>query len=201
MGLAFSNEMHDEFGAWPVAYIPYGGANLGEILAVGRTVGDGDDTAYYDAWVAAGDSIAAEGAEAERRGLRGRASELFLRASAFYAAAYHPLYRMPVDPRLLAAFRKQMAVFDKGLVLSASPATPMRIPFEGASMPAYFIPAAGYAQEVRPLVILNNGYTAFSGTVFRRPRPAAGKWAAGSPVSWPRAGDFRRGGSCRKHSG
>ena len=160
MGLAFNDEMHDEFGTWPIAYIPYGGADFGEILAVGRAVGDGDDGAYYDAWIAAADRIAAEASEAEERGFRTSASELFLRASAFYAAAYHPLYGIPVDPRLAAAFRKQMATFEKGLGLSSFPATPLRIPFEDTTMPAYFVPAVGREREVRPLVIINNGYDA-----------------------------------------
>jgi alpha-beta hydrolase superfamily lysophospholipase len=158
MGLAFKNDLHDEFGTWPAAYIPYGGADLGEILAVGRAVGDGDDSAYYEAWAAAGDRIAAEAEETERRGLRSSARELFLRASAFYAASYHPLCGAPVDPRLMTAFRKQIDVLNKGLALSNPPVAPMRIPFEGTSMPAYLIPAVGQEHEVRPLIILTNGY-------------------------------------------
>jgi hypothetical protein len=70
MGLAFRNDLHDEFGTWPVAYIPYGGADLGEILAVGRAVGDGDDSAFHQAWMAAGDRLAAEAEKTEGRGLR-----------------------------------------------------------------------------------------------------------------------------------
>ncbi len=38
--------------------------------------------------------------------------------------------------------------------------TPIRIPFEGTTLPAYFIPAHGRANEVRPLIILTNGYDA-----------------------------------------
>lgn len=116
MGLAFQNELHDEFGTRPVAYLPYGGADLGEILAVGRAVGDGDDTAFFQAWMAAGDRLAAEALDAERRNLRTSARELHLRASAFYSTAYRPLYGAPTDARLLAAFRKQMAAFDRGCV-------------------------------------------------------------------------------------
>lgn len=160
MRLAFSNDLHDEFGRWPAAYIPYGGADLGEILAVGRAVGDCDDAAFYDAWTSAGDRLAAEAEETESRGRRASARELFLRASAFYAAPYHPLYGAPVDPRLLAAFRKQIELFNKGLALSVTPIEPMRIPFEATSMPAYFIPAVGQERQVRPLIILTNGYDA-----------------------------------------
>ena len=50
MGLIFKDDFQDEFGSWPIAYIPYGGADFGEILAVAQAVGDGDDAAFYDAW-------------------------------------------------------------------------------------------------------------------------------------------------------
>jgi alpha-beta hydrolase superfamily lysophospholipase len=160
MGLAFKNDLHDEFGTWPAAYIPYGGADLGEILAIGRAVGDGDDSAFHEAWMAAGDRLAAEAEEAASQSLRVSARELFLRASAFYAASYHPLYGAPINPRLVTAYRRQIEVFNKGLALSDPPVAAMRIPFEGTSMPAYFIPAVGQENAVRPLIILTNGYDA-----------------------------------------
>jgi hypothetical protein len=31
VGLVFKDDFHDEFGTWPIAYIPYGGADLGEV--------------------------------------------------------------------------------------------------------------------------------------------------------------------------
>ncbi|MDI7860810.1 alpha/beta fold hydrolase [Rhizobiaceae bacterium n13] len=158
MAIAFKNELHDEFGTWPLAYIPYGGADFGEILAVGRAVGDGDDGAFHNAWISAGDRLVAEATECEENGRLSSARELCLRASAFYAASYHPLYGFPVDPRLLAAFRKQTEAFDRGLALSDPPVHALQIPFEGASMPAYLIPASGRADRVRPLLILTNGY-------------------------------------------
>lgn len=160
MGLAFQNEMHDDFGTRPVAYMPYGGADLGEILAVGRAVGDGDDAAFFDAWMAAGDRLAAEAHDAERLDRIASAREMHLRASAFYSTAYRPLYGAPTDTRLLAAFRKQMAAFDRGLALSSHCVKPMDIPLDGGHMPAYLVPAEGHETEVRPLIIFTNGYDA-----------------------------------------
>jgi len=158
MTVLFEDDFHDEFGTWALAYIPYGGADVGEIAAVARAVGKGDDSAFYDAFVAAGDRMVAEAEEALDKGHPTSARELFLRASVFYAASFHPIYGRPVDPRLLAAFRKQIAAFDRGLALGDPPVKPMRIPFEGASMAAYLIPAVGHEREVRPLMILTNGY-------------------------------------------
>jgi len=160
MAKLFRNDFHDGFGTWPLAYIPYSGADYGEIAAVAEAVGDGDDSAFYDAWVAAGDRAATEAEEAFAQGRRISAREFFLRASCFYAASYHLIYGEPVDPRLIAAFRKQIAAFDRALALGDPPVAPLRIPFEGAAMPAYLIPAEGQANAVRPLIIFTNGYDA-----------------------------------------
>ncbi len=106
--MLFTKDLHDAFGTWPVSYIPYGGADFGEIRAVARSVGDGDDSAYYSAWLAAGDRLFADAEEALHKGRRTSARDLYLKASCFYATSYHPLYGRPVDPRLLAAFRGQV---------------------------------------------------------------------------------------------
>jgi predicted alpha/beta-fold hydrolase len=159
-GQLFSDEFHNEFGTWMLGYTPYGGGDYGDIAAVAAAVGDGDDTAFYDAWVAAGDRLHVGAAVAESAGHRASASDLYLRASAAYASAYHPLYGTPVDPRLLEAYRRQVAAFDRGMELRAVPVHPVEIPLEGARMRSYVLPAEGRAQEVRPLIIMVNGYDA-----------------------------------------
>jgi pimeloyl-ACP methyl ester carboxylesterase len=160
MGLIFKDRLHDEFGTWPLAYIPYGGADFGEVAAVGLAVGNGDDSAFYNAWVEAADRLAGEAQRLADRGRTASARNLFLRASCFYGVSYRPLFGRPVDPRLVAAFHKQMDAFNKGLALRDPPAAPLRIPFERTSLPAYFIPAVGYEAAVRPLLICTNGYDA-----------------------------------------
>ncbi|AWM87294.1 S9 family peptidase [Microvirga sp. 17 mud 1-3] len=160
MGRFFRNDLHEEFGTWPLGYTAYGGADVGEIIAVAEAVGDGDDTAYFEAWMAAGDRLRAEAEAALERGLRASASELFLRASSFYATSYHPLYGEPVDARLVSAFRTQIAAFNEGLRLRSVPVRSVRIPFEDTSLPAYLIPAEGHETKRCPLLILTNGYDA-----------------------------------------
>lgn len=158
MSMLFRNTLHEDFGSWPIAYIPYGGADFGEIRAVAETVGDGDDGAFYEAWVAAGDRLKGEAEAALSAGHKVSARELYLRASVFYATSYHPLYGAPVDPRLLAAFRKQTDALEMGLALSAPTIERLSIPLGETPMPGYFIPAQGLEHEMRPLIIFNNGY-------------------------------------------
>jgi hypothetical protein len=97
--------------------MPYGGADFGEVWAVAEAIGDGDDAAYYDAWNTAGDRLTAEADKVLGKGHVASARALYLRASAFYATSFHPVYGAPVDPRLLAAFRKQVEALDAGFVL------------------------------------------------------------------------------------
>src|SRR4051812_6838673 len=60
MKALFRNELHQAFGTWPLAYVPYGGADFGEVRAVAEAIGDGDDGAYYKAWTAAAGRLQAE---------------------------------------------------------------------------------------------------------------------------------------------
>jgi len=160
MPLLFQNELHDEFGTWALGYIPYGGADFGEVQAVAKTVGNGDSAAFYNAWMAAGDRLAQQATTQLASGHRASAQASLLRASVFYASSYHPLYGTPVDPRLTAAFRKQVAAFDRAMALARHPVVPLSIPFANTPMPAYLIPALGRETEVRPLLICTNGYDA-----------------------------------------
>lgn len=157
MGRCFANDLHDEFAGWLVGYADTGGPGLGLLESVGAAVGKGDDAAFNAAWIAAGDRFMVEASATGRQESRCR---LTLWAAACYATSYHPLYGAPVDPRLQASFRKQIAAFDAGLALLPRPVAPLRIPFEGTTLPGYFLPAAGREDETRPLLIVTNGYDA-----------------------------------------
>ena len=158
MGQIFKDEQLNEFGCWALAYIPYGGADFGEIAAVAEEVGEGEESAFYAAWVSAGDRLAAEAETALADGHQESAKELFLRASCFYGLSYRPLYGEPVDPRLTPPFRHRSAPSIGVCHCLPRPVAPLRIPFEGTTLPAYLIPATGHENETRPLLILTNGY-------------------------------------------
>ena len=154
----FVDPLHEQFGAWPLAYIPYGGADHGEIASIACAVGNGDDAVFYAAWTAAADRLTADAKIALERGHVASARELFLRSAGFYAKSYPLLFGESVDPRLRSSFRLQVEAFDRGLALGCEPSLPMRIAFEDTTLPAYLIPAAGRAREVQPTIIFTNGY-------------------------------------------
>ena len=131
---------------WALAYIPYGGPDFGEIAAVAKAVGDGGGEAFHAGWVAAGDRAAKQAGEA----LQARRTTERARAFPQSQPCSTPrrfircLARRSIrawSPR----FAKQVEAFDNGLALSDPPIKPRAIPFEGGSMPAYFIPAEGLA--------------------------------------------------------
>ncbi|MGB3696351.1 MAG: hypothetical protein WBA05_02850 [Gordonia sp. (in: high G+C Gram-positive bacteria)] len=107
----FDSEFLDRFGRWPIAYISAGGADTGDVVAVAEAVGAGDESDYYEAFVASGDAKVADAQALLDAGHRRSARDRFLRASCMYAAAFHPIYGKPVDPRLLAAFDKETEAF------------------------------------------------------------------------------------------
>lgn len=160
MSKIFSDALHEQLGTWPIGYIPYGGADFGEVRSVAQAIGEGDDDAFHAAWTAAADRMMDEGRDAEARGHASSARDFYLRAACFYGKAFHPLFGYPVDPRVVQSSRRQIEAFNLGLALGDDPVRPVRIPFETSSMLAYVIPAQGRANERRPLIILTNGYDA-----------------------------------------
>ena len=157
----FVDDLHDQFGRWPLAYTSAGGPELAEVLAIGERVAKGDDVAFAGAFRQAGEVNVARAAEAESAGHRHTASDLYLRASALFGTALHPLYGAPVDPLLLQIFERQSEAFARGLELLRVPAIPLAIPCDGVTLPGYLIPAQHATPgTVRPLIIFANGYDA-----------------------------------------
>ncbi len=98
----------------------------------------------------AADRLVEEGDTCLSKGQRRSARECYLRATSFYSFSYRPLFGEPVDPRLPAAFRKQMAAFDKAMALSQPPIERLQIPFEGTTLPGYLMRAVGHEGDAPP---------------------------------------------------
>jgi alpha-beta hydrolase superfamily lysophospholipase len=158
----FKDVLHDQLGTWPLAYIPYGGADYGEIERIAADVGDGDDTRFHDAWTAAAERLIEEAHAALAQGHLASAHDAFLQAACCYGKSYHPLFGAPVDPRVRAGARRQIQAFELGLALAEDGSARLPIPFADTPLPAYFIPAARHARRAgrRPLIVITNGYDA-----------------------------------------
>src|SRR4051812_34515428 len=111
----FADPVHEEFVGWLYGMAPYGGADAGEIDAFASQVKDGDDGSFYDASTATATARIAEGDAAVKAGHAETAFDCYLRAALFLAVGIHPLYGLPVDPRLVDGFHLAMATFEKAL--------------------------------------------------------------------------------------
>jgi pimeloyl-ACP methyl ester carboxylesterase len=151
------NEMWEAFGGRVVSRIVYGGADLGECRAAVAAVGAGGVDAWYGAWMALAERLDAAGEASAAKGHAVSAREAYLRATAYYQAAYLPLFGKPVDHRLLAAFDKETAAFHKAASLFDPPVEIIEIPFEGTTLPGYFVKVDGSGRP-RPTLVCTNGY-------------------------------------------
>lgn len=145
----------------------------GEIAVTTAGIPAGDDDAWCAAWYAIADGLVAEADRSVAAGHRSAAArQTYLRASAYYAMGYHPLFGAPIDPRLKQGFARQAAAFDKAAALLDPPGEPLEIPFENTTLPGWFFRASGDPRP-RPLLIATNGYDATVHEMFlAQARPA-----------------------------
>ena len=161
MGLFFDDPLFEEFtSTLALGLASHGGAELGEVQATCARIANGNDESWFAAWRATADRLVEAGDDSATGGHRVSARESYLRASLYYALAYHPLFGAPPDARMLDAFGSQRAGFDKAAALLEPAGEALEIEFEGARLPAYLFRAEG---KRRPLLIATNGY---DGTIY-----------------------------------
>jgi pimeloyl-ACP methyl ester carboxylesterase len=157
----FDDPLHDEFAGWPFGLLGADGGAVGEVSAIAASLTDPDDDAFVAAWTEAADRHVDEGEKAERAGRAVHAQGHYLRATSFYEVAMHVLYGTPVDERLTEAFGRLTKAFDRAMALRTPPGEPLSIPFDGHTMPGYFLRSTdAEGGEARPVVICTNGYDA-----------------------------------------
>ncbi|WP_219464945.1 alpha/beta hydrolase family protein [Nonomuraea rhizosphaerae] len=152
--LSFSGEMFDFALHRVLGYAPYGGAAIGECLQAAGKIGDGDIVSWSAAWdeVAAGVRARAEAALAA--GHEETARQAFLRAHNYYRAA--AIWRTHDDPLHLASWTASVECFAGAGALRRPAALPLRIPYEGTTLPGWFVKAV--ADDLpRPTLIAMGG--------------------------------------------
>src|SRR5829696_5783831 len=168
-----SNPLYDGFGQRGLFHAYYGGADFGEVTTTAERIGDStsaDD--WHREWVATADRMAGIGDESATAGHAVSAREAYLRASNYYRTSYLPLYGKPVDPRLVEAFERETDSFQKAARLFSPPIEVLEIPFEGGSLPAYFVKVDN-SRKPRPTILQTNGYDSTIQEMYFAHAPAA----------------------------
>ena len=154
----FTDPLHDEFTEMMLGMAPYGGADLGEVVAMAKQVKDGDDGSFFEVCAATAKARIAEGDAAAEADHLQTAYDCYLRAALFLGIGYHPIYGTPVDPRLVDAFHLQMETFEKALRLGVVRAETVDVPYEGTRIPAWFVRGVGHEDERRPCILVGGGW-------------------------------------------
>lgn len=155
--LLSDNPMWDAFGSRPLSTILYGGADLGEITSTIERVGDGSADRWHQEWVATASRLMEVGDTAAQRGHRVSAREAYLRASSYFSTAWFPLFGQPVDSRVPETSAHQAEAFERAAALMEPPVEVLEIPFEGRTLPAYFLKVDDTGMR-RPTMVHTNGY-------------------------------------------
>ncbi|HEX5850742.1 MAG TPA: alpha/beta fold hydrolase [Rubrobacter sp.] len=153
-GVFFDDPLFEQFA---VRSMTLDGCPLGEISTIASSIEEGDADSWFQEWSAAGDRLGGYGDASAHADHAISASGSYLRAASYYRAAYAPLFGSPVDARLVEAFDKEAAAFQKAAALMPSPVEPVEIPFEGTTLPGYFC-RVDDSDRPRPTLICTNGY-------------------------------------------
>ena len=134
-----------------------GGADAGEVLATVAAVAPGDHAAWFSAWTALGERIAAVARASAAAGHRVSAARAYLRAADYFAVAVNSIDGLDDDTaELLPAFRSSRAAWEGFVANTHWPVERVDIPYEGSSMPGWlFSPDNSGAR--RPTLVMNNG--------------------------------------------
>jgi len=149
---------------WSSAFInmigsgSYGGSEIGEMDRIGRMLKDkapDDDPAWFDACNKVADTVAAFADERTRSNHRFSAAAAYLRATNYYQMAER--FRTPKDAHALASYRKGVDCFHRFVGQTDLKIEIVEIPFEGVTLPGYFVHAQNSTEAKKPCVVYFDG--------------------------------------------
>jgi dienelactone hydrolase len=128
-----------------VGYAPYGGADIGEVMATAARITPGDWESWYREWRALADRIATIADKSAADGHAASASSAYLRASNYYRTAEFFLRDDPSnDPRVADTSARAIETFRAAPEIQAQ-WTRVGIPYEGIELEGYYLNSSGDA--------------------------------------------------------
>ena len=125
-----------------LSYAPYGGADIGEVTSTASRIPDGDLTAWYTEWRGLAERVHADADRSAAEGHPVSARESYLRASNYYRVCEFYLRVGPAnDPEVRAVGQLSVDSFARAAKLMNPAPQRVRFPFEGTTLPGWWIPA------------------------------------------------------------
>ncbi|GAA3220270.1 alpha/beta hydrolase family protein [Nonomuraea helvata] len=115
----------------------FGGAAIGECLIAASKVDEKDTESWWRAWSEQGRQAESVAETARARDHRVTAKNAYLRAMTYHYNAHYAL--RPTDPRYVPAVEHFRSLFRKFAALSPRPIEAIEIPYEGKTLPGYFL--------------------------------------------------------------
>jgi dienelactone hydrolase len=134
----------------------FGMGDVGTTLAVFDQIQDGNDASAFNALTSAGYGIRTRADAAKAAGHRVSARDLYFQAANYIYTAMYFCDGMGAPEKMLPAFRDSRAATDNAMALLGYPVEHIRIPYEGTTMPGYFV-KPDTSDVKRPLFVMVNG--------------------------------------------
>jgi pimeloyl-ACP methyl ester carboxylesterase len=135
----------------------FGGADINECFATAHRIKEGDDEGWYEQWIETARRVMAVGEKSEKGGHPISAGEAYLRASNYFRTAEFFLHADQSDTRAYEAWKMSRDCFVKSIPYLPFSTRAVEIPFEGTTLPGYFIRGEGGPKRA-PLVIVHSGF-------------------------------------------
>lgn len=133
----FESESYDfQLMRW-LSQAPYSGSEIGECFSTAHLIQNGDNASWLREWEKTAHRVEAIARDCLARGHRVSAREAFLRATTYYEAAF--FYIADNDPRKRELYDHHRACFQAAGALFDTPFEAVRIPYEGRTLPGYFM--------------------------------------------------------------
>lgn len=148
---------------WSAAYVNmlgrghYGGSDISELHKIGRLLEGhvGDDAAWYDAFVKVADEVSGHADDFSASNHPVSAAPFYLRACHYYQMGER--FRTPKDEKALATYQRSIDCFHQFVKHTDLEIEIVEVPFEGKSMPGYFVHAQNAKPGRTPCVVFFDG--------------------------------------------
>ncbi|WP_448334569.1 alpha/beta hydrolase family protein [Bellilinea sp.] len=155
--IRFQNDDMDFYFAWILSHQSEGGSAFGECFYAASQVKDGDPDSWYSAWVEIARQVESQATQALEKGHRVSAREAYLRAFSYYQMG--AIFIRPRDQRLRETWQKAQWCFRQAAAQFTLPIEQIRIPFEGKSLPGYFLHGNDGNKKTPTLIMIGGGET------------------------------------------